>query len=68
MRTPKPTTEHNYLRKLRYLMAVGALPRAIGVHEVVVSHDPWCGIYQDRRCHCDPEIRLAWSQPDASTN
>ena len=36
---------HNYLRKLRYLMRVGALPYAVGLHQLTVYHDDWYGIY-----------------------
>jgi len=60
--------DHNYRRKLRYLMRVGALPHAIGLHHITVYHDAWCGIYQRKRCNCSPDIRLAWSQPDAARN
>ena len=63
-----PVPDHNYLRKLRYLMRVGALPQAVGLHQITVYHDDWCGIYQDKRCNCAPDIRLAWSQPDAARN
>ena len=60
--------DHNYLRKLRYLMRVGALPHAVGLHQITIFHDDWCGIYKDKRCNCNPDIRLAWSQADASKN
>jgi len=60
--------DHNYLQKLRYLMATSALPRDIGVHQITVCHDAWCGIYQRKRCNCNPDIRLGWSQPDAARN
>jgi len=56
-----PVPNHNYLRKLRYLMRVGALPHAVGLHHITVSHDAWCGISQDKHCNCKPTIRLAWS-------
>lgn len=59
---------HNYLRKLRYLMRVGALPYTVGLHQLTIFHDDWCGIYQGKRCNCNPDIRLAWSQPDAAKN
>lgn len=61
-------SEHNYKIKLRHMMTVGALPHDVGVHEVIVYHDSWCGIYKNRRCNCDPDIRLGWSQPDAAKN
>ena len=60
--------DHPSLRTLRYLMRVGVLPYAGGLHQITVYHDDWCGIYQDKRCNCDPDIRLAWSQPDAARN
>ena len=60
--------DHNYLRKLRYLMRVGALPHAVGLHQITVYHDDWCGIYRQKRCNCDPDIRQNWSQPDAAKN
>jgi hypothetical protein len=43
--------DHNYRRKLRYLMRVGALPHAVGLHHITVYHDAWCGIYQDKHCN-----------------
>ena len=46
-----PVPQHSYLRKLRYLMAVGVFPRDVGVHEICVYHDSWCGISQDKRCN-----------------
>jgi hypothetical protein len=61
-----PAPQHNYLRKLRYLMRVGALPHTVGLHQLTVYHDDWCGIYQDKRCSCNPDIRLAGSPPDAA--
>lgn len=64
----RPKAEHNYKRKLRYLMAVGALPQDVGVHQITIFHDSWCGIYRGTRCNCDPDITLAWTQPDASKN
>jgi hypothetical protein len=25
-----------------------------------VAHDAWCRIFKGKRCHCDPDIRVAW--------
>ena len=36
--------DHTSLRTLRYLMRVGALPPAVGLHQITVYHDDWCGI------------------------
>jgi hypothetical protein len=66
-RSPQ-TPHHNYVRKLHYLWRIGAIPRTVGLHQVRVYHDNWCGIYKDQRCDCNPDIRLAWSQPDAARN
>jgi hypothetical protein len=55
----------NYLRKLRYLWKIGAIPRDVGVHMVTVSHDDWCGIYQQKPCNCDPDSRLKATVPGA---
>jgi hypothetical protein len=58
MKRPKAPREPNYLTKLRYLWRIGALPRTVGVQMVEVYHDGWCGIYQEKRCNCNPDIRL----------
>jgi hypothetical protein len=60
--------EHNYLKKLRAMIATGALPCDVGLHRLTVAHDDWCGVFQQQRCNCDPDIRLRWSQPGAARN
>jgi hypothetical protein len=59
--TPHPR-EHNYHAKLMPLMeamlAQGVPP---GVSSIRVAHDDWCGIYQGKRCNCDPEVSLEWT-------
>ena len=67
MKRPK-TRQHNYVRKLHYLVQSGVIPRTAGLHHITVYHDDWCGIYRRQRCNCDPELRIAWSQPDAARN
>jgi hypothetical protein len=62
----KKIADHNYLRKLRFMWRTGAVPRSAGLHQVSVSHDDWCGVFQGKRCHCDPDIRLQWSQTAAA--
>jgi len=65
-RAPRPP---KYVRKLRYLQKLGALPSSAGVHEVLVLHDDGCRHWQQvGACTCNPEIRLAWSQPAGSQN
>jgi hypothetical protein len=52
---------HNHLKKLRKLIAQGKLPTTAGsVSQVDVAHDAWCRIFKGKRCHCDPDIRVAW--------
>ena len=53
----------NYVRKLRYLYRIGAIPASVGVHMVSIYHDDWCGIYQNKPCNCDPDIKLKASVP-----
>lgn len=53
----------NYVRKLHYLYRTGALPKDIGVHMISIFHDAWCGVWQQQRCDCDPDIRLKTSLP-----
>jgi hypothetical protein len=61
----KKVLQHNYLRKIQFMWRSGAIPRHVGVHQVSVSHDAWCGIFEGARCNCDPDIALKWSQPAA---
>ena len=42
----RTVAEHTYVRKLRYLVQVGAIPATVGYHQVQVDHDGWCGIFQ----------------------
>src|SRR5262249_28346859 len=38
---------------------VAGPPRGtVGRHHVTVAHDDWCGIVQQWRCHCHPDVRL----------
>jgi len=60
--------QHRYLRKLRYLMKIGAIPTTVGMHQISVYHDNDCPIWEQRWCTCDADIRLAWSQPDTARN
>ena len=68
MKRPKRRPAPNYVRKLNFLIKAGALPVGVGLHQVSVFHDPWCGVFRQRRCDCDPDIRLNWSQSPASRN
>jgi hypothetical protein len=58
--------EHNYVRKICAMARAGVLPCTIGVHEVSVYHDAWCGIYRGARCNCDPEIEIASPLPSGA--
>jgi hypothetical protein len=49
MKRRKAPTLPNYIRKLRYLVSLGALPRGVAEHHVAVYHDGWCGIFAGKR-------------------
>ena len=51
----------NYITKIHQMWQTGELPRDVGFHQVSVCHDAWCGIWQQERCDCDPDIRLKFS-------
>jgi hypothetical protein len=54
--TPHPTA-HHYHAKVAALMK--DMPP--GVASIRVAHDDWCGVYQGKRCNCDPEVGLEWT-------
>jgi hypothetical protein len=57
--TPKNSQkEHNYLIKLRQMLAAGQLPDYVGVHDIDVYHDTWCAIHTGGLCNCDPDIKI----------
>jgi hypothetical protein len=55
--SPHPS-EHNYVAKLARLQEQGGLNLTPGVHDMAVCHDDWCGIYEGKRCNCDPDIKV----------
>jgi len=59
----QPPKEHNYMRKLAAMIQAGTVPCTIGVQEISVYHDAWCGIYRGKRCNCDPEIEISPPAP-----
>lgn len=54
-------SQDNYIAKIQQMWASGALPRTVGLHQVTVSHDAWCGHFRGKRCDCDPDIALKYS-------
>jgi hypothetical protein len=64
----KKVPQHNYLRKLQLLWRTGAISRTAGVHQIDVEHEGWCHIFAGGRCHCNPAIKLKWSQPATAQN
>jgi hypothetical protein len=68
MKPHTPRQQHNYVRKLRYLIRTGAIPRMVGYHPLQVDHDDWCNIWQQRFCNCNPDSSLRWSQPTVVDN
>jgi hypothetical protein len=61
----KKIRHHNYVRKLLYLRRLGLIPN--GVHIGDIYHDDWCGIWDGKRCNCNPDIRLT-PVPDPRRN
>jgi hypothetical protein len=57
----------NYVTKIAAMQDAGTLPR-VGVAQIEVFHDDWCGVFQSQRCDCDPEVRLKYALPDAVKN
>ena len=49
--------QHNYLPKLLAMYERGEIAR-VGLQEVNVYHDDWCGIYKNAWCDCDPDVEL----------
>ena len=65
----KRQKQHNYMHKILYLQRVGMIPGKAGdVSMVDVAHDDFCGIFGGRRCDCNPDVKLKWSQPAAGRN
>jgi hypothetical protein len=56
-----------YVRRVKYLHAIGAIPRN-GMAHIDVYHDDWCGHFQGRACDCTPEVRVRWVSPSAAQN
>jgi hypothetical protein len=51
----------NYVTKLHRFYQTGVLPCEVGLSQLTIAHDNWCGIFQKKRCDCDPDIRLKFS-------
>jgi hypothetical protein len=49
--------KHNYMKKFMKLQRKGKLPK-IGLAQVDIYHDDWCGIYRGGYCNCHPVIKL----------
>ena len=56
----RPRRQPNYMRKLKYLYALGALPHG-QVHMVTIEHDGWCAHFQGQPCNCNPDVKLRYS-------
>lgn len=51
-----PVADHNYHREIERLQQRGVFKPG-EVILIDVEHDEWCGVYSDKRCDCDPDIR-----------
>lgn len=50
----EPSTPSKYLQMLmQHIERTGTSP---GLHHIEVRHDPWCGIFEDDECDCEPDI------------
>ena len=57
-----------YVRRIKYLHAIGAIPR-VGVTKVDVLHDDWCNLLaQQGPCNCDPAVKLRWAVDERRRN
>ena len=61
-RTKQDPRQHNYVRKMMYMAKIGALPRTVGLHQLTVFHDAWCGHFRGQRCDGDPDME--WNGMD----
>ena len=59
-------SQDNYVTRIHQMWQTGALPPEAGVHLVTIYHDDWCGMYQQTRYNCDPDIRLKVTVPGPS--
>jgi hypothetical protein len=56
------------VRQLKYLQAIGVLPR-VGVAQVEVFHDDWCQHWQrPGTCNCQPEIQVRAAADESRRN
>jgi hypothetical protein len=53
---PTPDAPHNYVAALLAWVARNPPPPARLTH-METLHDDWCGVFDGRRCHCQPEFR-----------
>jgi hypothetical protein len=58
----KRRRQPNYLAKVKYLYACGALPPG-SLHHLEVRHDNWCQHWTGGSCNCNPDIRVKYSVP-----
>jgi hypothetical protein len=61
-------SQHNYVKKILLLIEAGLLPIEVGLQEIDIRHDDWCGIFQGKRCACDPDITRRPTAAHASHN
>jgi hypothetical protein len=66
----KNTIPHvpTYARQVRYLHAIGAIPKE-GVAQIDVYHDSYCRLLaQEGACDCDATVKIRWTVDEARRN
>jgi hypothetical protein len=48
---------HGLGNRFLQISEVGGKPTA-GVHDVMVEHDDWCGVFHGRGCDCVPNVSI----------
>jgi hypothetical protein len=57
-----------YARQVRYLHAIGAIPK-VGVSQIDVYHDGWCKLLaQEGACDCKATVKIRWAVDEARRN
>lgn len=53
-KTHPPTSEHNYIDKLKRRLAAGNWQQG-GLYHILIYHDDSCAVFRGQYCSCDAE-------------